>query len=315
MKKQMTSIAAAALSAGMLFLMSGCAATTIPVIGNQSTPRPTSTPAPTSAQPTETPIAIITSTPTAELTPVPVQLTPIAEADEYLNIIGTKAEGDSVFRIRLVNSTGLAVTALRVLPTDSDELPRSLLSKGDVFADKEERILYYDTAFVYDGGKTDAPFDMMLTFEDGSSYRMTRVPFTDMEEGVIYFNDGVAYIVYLSKSAGRQVTTKDAELKASGLLDDTDQGSEDGGNSGSDYDEDTDRGEETDRDEDGDGWDEDQDWNEDEDRNWDEDEDRNWDEDQNRDEDEDQNWDEDQNRDEDEDQDWNEDEDQNWDEE
>ena len=201
-----------------LFHITGCSATSVPVVGNLTstpTPKPTATPSPT-----ETPIAIITSSPQSEpVTPLPVSLTPIAEADAHLNIIGEKEEGDDVFRIKLVNSTGSALIGFTVIPETAKEMPENLLSRKDPFVDKEERILYYKKA----RKKSEIRYDLEVVFEDKSYYRMTDVPLADMKEGVIYHNDQVVYIVYISKKTGDQISTKEQELAAHHTVQDENQ--------------------------------------------------------------------------------------------
>ena len=41
---------------------------------------------------------------------------------------------------------------------------------------------------------------------------LTDVPFSDMEEGVMYLEDQIVYFDYLSKSTGQQISTKSDEL-------------------------------------------------------------------------------------------------------
>ena len=137
----MRKLIGAILTAGILLIAGGCAATQIPVVGQMSpTPIPTETPTekltpvPTS---TPTPIAIITTAPIAEETPLPVSLTPVLEADDHLKTIGEKQEGDSVFRVKIVNGTGLPIKRFRIISMlasyygdESNYL--NLLQDGDV---------------------------------------------------------------------------------------------------------------------------------------------------------------------------------------
>ena len=192
---------------GSLLSLTGCAATYVPVIGNM-TPTPTPT-AVVTQTPTETPIAIITGTPTESPTPIPVSLTPIAEADAHLNIIGEKEEGSDIYRMKLVNSTGYAIIGFTVIPETAKEMPENMLYKAEPFADKEERILYYKQP---SKKKKNIRYDLEVVFEDKTYYRMTDVPLSDIKEAVIYYNDGVVYLVYISKKTGEQTSTKDAEL-------------------------------------------------------------------------------------------------------
>ena len=205
--------------AGIVSVLGGCAATTLPGV-SKLTPVPTQTPTPVIKQtptPTPTPIAIIMSTPTPEVTPVPVSLTPIAEAEEHLKILGRKQEGENVYKVRLINSTGKDIVEVRLISMykyDDEEYSGSgnLLYDEDVFSDKEERILYYDTSYTATNDAGEKHFHLYIGFEDGSGYTLTDVPFTDIKEAVIYYEDDVAYLVYLSAASGTQISTKDMEL-------------------------------------------------------------------------------------------------------
>lgn len=217
----MRKLIGAILTAGILLITGGCAATQIPVVGQMSpTPIPTETPTekltpvPTS---TPTPIAIITTAPIAEETPLPVSLTPVLEADDHLKTIGEKQEGDSVFRVKIVNGTGLPIKRFRIISMlasyygdESNYL--NLLQDGDVFTDKEERILYYNTADDPSNDSGEKHYNLQLTFTDDTGYVLTDVPFSDMEEGVMYLEDQIVYFDYLSKSTGQQISTKSDEL-------------------------------------------------------------------------------------------------------
>ena len=182
-------------------LLSGCAMTEVPVVGNMTpTPTPTEAVAVTET-PTETPIPIITTTP-EDLTPVPVSLTPIAEADDYLKTIGSKAQGETVLKVKFVNNTGKDITGVRVIPMlalerDGTTDAVNLLAEGDPYKDREERVFYYNTALDEPSEDGLKHYNMELTFSDNTAYTMTDVPFSNMKEGSIRISGEVAYIDYL----------------------------------------------------------------------------------------------------------------------
>lgn len=217
---------AALVLTGTVAISGGCAATDVPVVGSM-TPVPTETPSPlvtavSTKAPTETPIAIITTTPKApSVTPVPVSLTPVLDADDHLKTIGNKAEGDSVFRVKLVNNTGKAIRNFRIISTLASYYREesnyvNLLSDGDVFADKEERILYYDTYRDPSNDADEKNYNLRLTFEDGSVYELEVVPFFDMEEGIIHSRNGAPYVTYLSKASSTETDTAEGVLLYAG---------------------------------------------------------------------------------------------------
>lgn len=216
MKKVVTAL----FLAGSVLVFGGCAATEVPVVGSM-TPAPTAeaeAERPLTVTPTESPIPIIVATPEAEAaTPVPVSLTPIVEAEDHLKMIGEKAEGESVFRIRLTNNTGESIVSFRVISDlaayyGDESNYGNLLSEGDVFLDREERILYYDTYRDPSNDAEEKNYNLRLTYADGSEYEIAMVPFADMEEGSIRAARRAPYLSYHSLASGKEASTAEGVL-------------------------------------------------------------------------------------------------------
>jgi hypothetical protein len=195
----------------MLFALSGCASTSVPVIGNL-TPTPTTDPVKTPVQavsPTETPLPIIIENAGKGSTPVPVTLTPIADADDYLKTIGQKSDEESVLKIRLSNRTGKKIKEICIFPSfygaDYDE--GELMYGNDTFRNKEERILYYNTAYDED----EEYWYIKLVFKNGTSYLLSDVPLKDIKEAALYKDGEVCYLVYYPVSGGKSISTKEHE--------------------------------------------------------------------------------------------------------
>ncbi len=177
-----------------------------------ATPEPTETPTPTPA-PTDTP------------TPTP---TPTEEPEPELKTIGREAEGENIFKVALRNSTGKAIMGFAVKEMSMEEYPDSLLEGEDVFADGEERILYYDATEALAANEEtnsedmNAPvvtpgYDIQMTFDDGETAELHGFPFGDAEEAEIHMGEEVAYITYTSAMDGGEVSTEEAEISAKQL--------------------------------------------------------------------------------------------------
>ena len=193
----------------ILLACSGCATTTVPVIGDL-TPAPTPDPVVASvpkAEPTVTPLPIIIEN--ADSTPVPVLLTPTADEDDYLKTIGVKSDEKSVLKIRLSNRTGKKIKEICIFPSfygaDYDE--GELMFGDDIFRNKEERVLYYNTAYDEDEEK----WYIKLVFKNGTSYLLSDVPLKDIKEGVLYRDGEVCYLVYYPVSGGKRISTEEHE--------------------------------------------------------------------------------------------------------
>ena len=193
----------------ILLACSGCATTTVPVIGNL-TPTPTPDPAVVSVpkeEPTVTPLPIIIEN--AGSAPVPVILTPTADDDDYLKAIGVKSDGKSVLKIRLSNRTGKKIKEICIFPSfygaDYDE--GELMFGDDIFRNKEERILYYNTAYDEDEEK----WYVKLVFKNGTSYLLSDVPLKDIKEAVLYRDGEICYLVYYPVSGGKRISTEEHE--------------------------------------------------------------------------------------------------------
>jgi hypothetical protein len=195
----------------MLYACSGCATTSVPVIGNL-TPTPTPAPVVTSVptvKPTETPLPIIIENGGQGSTPAPVSLTPIADADDYLKTIGIKSEEESVLKIRLSNRTGKKIKEICIFPSfygaDYDE--GELMYGKDTFKNKEERLLYYNTAYDED----EENWYMKLVFKNGDTYQLSDVPLKEIKEAVLYRDEEVCYLVYYPISGGKSISTEEHE--------------------------------------------------------------------------------------------------------
>ena len=154
-----------------------------------------------------TPLPIIIEN--AGSAPVPVILTPTADDDDYLKAIGVKSDGKSVLKIRLSNRTGKKIKEICIFPSfygaDYDE--GELMFGDDIFRNKEERILYYNTAYDEDEEK----WYVKLVFKNGTSYLLSDVPLKDIKEAVLYRDGEICYLVYYPVSGGKRISTEEHE--------------------------------------------------------------------------------------------------------
>ena len=195
----------------ILLACSGCATTTVPVIGDL-----TPTPAPDSVvtsvpkeEPTVTPLPIIIENAGSVSGPVPVILTPTADEDDYLKTIGIKSDEESVLKIRLSNRTGKKIRQICIFPSfygaDYDE--GELMFGDDTFRNKEERVLYYNTAYDED----EENWYMKLVFKNGASYLLSDLPLKDIKEASLYRDGEICYLVYYPVSGGKRISTEEHE--------------------------------------------------------------------------------------------------------
>lgn len=176
------------------FLLTGCA--------NETT---------TSESSAET--AAETTTETAKATTETTAAT-TTEPEEVLKSIGDPAEGDTVFAVHLINATGQSITGVSIKEDSQENFSDNLLGENDAFLEKEERILYYNTADSSEeaGDAADATYTVLLTFEEGTTAELHQFPFGDMESGQIKSEDAVAFLVYTSLESGTEISTKEDEL-------------------------------------------------------------------------------------------------------
>ncbi|WP_295216966.1 hypothetical protein [Ruminococcus sp.] len=154
---------------------------------------------------------------TAETTEAATETTAIAtttEPEEVLKSIGDPAEGDTVFAVHLINATGQSITGVSIKKDSQENFSDNLLGENDVFLEKEERVLYYNTADSSEGtdDAADATYTVLLTFEEGTTAELHQFPFDDMESGQIKSEDSVAFLVYTSLESGIEISTKEEEL-------------------------------------------------------------------------------------------------------
>lgn len=143
------------------------------------------------------------------------------EAAPELKIIGTQAEGDSIYQVTLQNHTGKEITGVSVKDSSQEEFPENMLEESDVFAKDESRILYYDATEALSANDTEEnasdkaltpEYTIQLTFADDTTAQLHQFPFEDVKEAEIKLEDDLAYLVYTSVSSKTEVNTKEAEL-------------------------------------------------------------------------------------------------------
>ncbi len=159
------------------------------------------------------------ATVTEEATPTPTETPTPTPTEAPLKAIGTESEAQTVYKVKLTNSTGADISAVAVKEMSQEAFPANMMAEGDAFVGGEQRMLYFDSASVptqapaQEGEKLLTPgYHIQITMADGTNYVLNNFPFGDIEEGEICLEDGVAFVKYKSVSSGEDVSTKEAEL-------------------------------------------------------------------------------------------------------
>lgn len=149
------------------------------------------------------------------------------DPDALLKTIGVELTGENVYQVKLTNNTGKDIVGFSVKDSSQEAFPENLLAEDDVFANGEERILYYDATDAIEAAKAaqstdanapvlDPAYDVSLTFLDGEEETVLVLhafSFNDMESGSILLEDDVAFVSYHSTVTDQDVSTKEAEMK------------------------------------------------------------------------------------------------------
>ena len=157
---------------------------------------------------------------------------PQGQEEAELKTIGEKAEGETIFAVKLTNSTGKNITGLAVKGAKEAAYPENMLEEGDVFGQDEERVLYYDSAAVLEAVEAENEgdeirplvrpiYNIQVTFDDETVQELHSFPFGDAEEAVLCQGEEVLYITYVSLSAGTEFNTEEAELMDKQLAEET----------------------------------------------------------------------------------------------
>ena len=184
------------------------------------TPSVTATAAPTV---TETP----TVTPEPTMSPItPIEVTKVPDPDEGLDILGEKAEGSSIFKVRLVNGTGRTITWISAKDNFTDYFPANLLPEDGSFDKEEKVVLYFDADHAMRESadreekaeyeiRINLKTDEQMKDEDSEGiYRILHdVPFSDFDEAEICFDGDVPYLKYTSKADKTEKSTLDMETE------------------------------------------------------------------------------------------------------
>ncbi len=132
----------------------------------------------------------------------------ITTEEEVVKSIGKPETG--AYEIHMTNTTGQPVIEFWVKASEDTEYSGNLLDADDVFAEKEERILYYKDQEERDS--ENPAYDIRIVYEDGNSYELHDLPFEDFTECKLCFEDEIVFLTYTSISDKKSVSTKDAEI-------------------------------------------------------------------------------------------------------
>ena len=126
------------------------------------------------------------------------------EEEEELKVIGTKADGENIYKVTLENNTGQDIIGLSIKDSSMESYSDNMLAEDDPFVQGEKRELYYDSTAAKEAaanqtGDESTPvvtpqYDMQLTFADQSVLVLTAFPFDDTQEGQICYEDEVAFL-------------------------------------------------------------------------------------------------------------------------
>ncbi len=227
-KKQVLLVCAAVMLAGL----TGCSSGSVNIATSQAeTPAPTPTPTPEDKKDirlTEIPAVEITQAPLPDVlsgpesaaeaaaTPAPTASpTPTPDPDKGLPVIGEKSEAADVYKIRLVNKTGMDIIGIEVKSDDMSGYPENLLSSSQSLKDGEKAVFYYNAADALkeagDGG-TKPVFRVRFTFPSDSVV-IHNFPFGTADEVQIFVEDtyGSGYLVY-TPEGGQEINTEREEV-------------------------------------------------------------------------------------------------------
>ena len=226
--KQVLLVCAAVMLAGL----TGCSSGSVNIATSQAeTPAPTPTPTPEEKKDirlTEIPAVEITPVPLPDVlsgpesaaeaaaTPVPTASpTPTPDPDKGLPVIGEKSEAADVYKIRLVNKTGMDIIGIEVKSDDMSGYPENLMPSSQSLKDGEKAVFYYNAADALkeagDGG-TKPVFRVRFTFPSDSVV-IHNFPFGTADEVQIFVEDtyGSGYLVY-TPEGGQEINTEREEV-------------------------------------------------------------------------------------------------------
>ena len=145
------------------------------------------------------------------------------ETEPPMAVIGVEAEGENVFAVVLKNSTGKDIKVFSVKDPSLEEYPDSMLPDGEVFADGEERILYYDADSAVkaaaEAGEGADPeqkavnidYRIQIVFDDDEEAELHGFPFGDADEAEICASETDVFVKYTSTATGEEVSTEALE--------------------------------------------------------------------------------------------------------
>lgn len=147
--------------------------------------------------------------------------TPVA-AEEL--VIGERSDSEDTFRVELTNMTGSVITGFTIKESAEEEYPDNMIPYGEIFEAESMRVLYFtpaegagEEAAPESEKETEAQYDAMITFEDGTVQEWLAIPFGDMTAGELLIEENVVYVTYVSVNSGEEINTLEAATQAVAL--------------------------------------------------------------------------------------------------
>ena len=127
--------------------------------------------------------------------------------EKALPVIGTPSDSADVYRIHVKNSTGKNIVSVQIKDIYAGDYPENMLAADDVFADGEERMLYFDASSYEEGTQ----YTIKVIFEEGRYRTGTAWPFEDMKDAELLLGD-VLHAAYTSHELGTEMDTETMEM-------------------------------------------------------------------------------------------------------
>lgn len=140
-------------------------------------------------------------------------------AEPVAKIVGTEAEGSSIFKMEIINNSGKEIKGISIKSANEEEYPASMMKSGETIKPDEDFTLYFDSSSapkleVKNSAGQVKPtkiFHMQIEFTDNTTSVIHEFPFGDTETCVLNFEEEQAYLIYSSYTQGKDVNSKEFE--------------------------------------------------------------------------------------------------------
>ncbi|MDH6365289.1 hypothetical protein M2139_002282 [Enterococcus sp. PF1-24] len=149
--------------------------------------------------------------------------------DETLptEVIGEKTKAEDEYQLILNNKTTKDIQGVAVRDMTKEKFSDNLMAEGNIFTNENQAVFYFSPETLGIAAETEeksgfvinSGYDVEITFADGEQGVIHGLPFDDVAEATLLYEENILYIEYTMLSTNQWVSTFETEKMAQEIAD------------------------------------------------------------------------------------------------